>query len=176
MNCLVTNDVVFLIRNEGTSLLLENDMKASNRCKQGLMAGLILVFGCFLLSGCNYALRTQTLFGKDYAQFPAVVLNAQNGSHDYTFDWNKNTIGGLSVSSYKPKAKYWRLHVFNFKDGQRIGGNENKWKDLETDTAETLVNLPFDKLMRADIDLTDDPNTSENARTLSFIVLLHDEE
>jgi hypothetical protein len=154
------------------------EMKQSgiNRSVAGLTAGSTLLLSCFLFSGCNYAIRTKTLFGGEYDQFPAVVLNTQNGSHDYTFDWNKNTIGGLSVSKFKPKAKYWRLHVFNFKDGQRIGGNENKWKDLETDATQTLLNLPFDKLMRADVDLTDNPNSMENPRTLTFIVLLHDEE
>lgn len=153
-------------------------MKTSSlyRSVPGLVAGVTLALCCFLLTGCNYVVRTSSLFGGELDQFPAVVLNTQDGSHNYTFDWKKNTIGGLSVSKYKPKAKYWRLHVFKFKDGQRIGGNENKWKDLETDTSETFVDLPFDKLMRVDLDLTDDPNSGENARTLTFIVLLHDTE
>jgi len=142
-----------------------------------LVITISLLLSSSLFTGCNYIVRTANLFGGDYNQFPAVVLNTQeSGSHNYTFDWNKNTIGGLAVSTYKPKAKYWRLHVFNFKDGQRIGGNENKWKNLETDPSETLVNLPFDKLMRADLDLTNNTDTLEDAKTFTFIVLLHDEE
>ena len=149
-------------------------MKSSHFCPitRCLIGGVTLLL---LSSSCNYAMRTSTLFGEDLQRFPAVVLSTQNGSHDYTFDWDKSTVGGLSASVVKPKAKYWRLHVFKFSDGQRIGGNEGKWKDLETETAETLVDLPFDKLMRADVDLTDNPETGENARTLPFIVLLHDE-
>ena len=48
---------------------------------------------CFLLSGCNYFIKTHTLFGEELDKFPSVVLTAQN--HDCTtfvFDWNVSTI------------------------------------------------------------------------------------
>lgn len=151
-------------------------MKTPNLYRRvpGLVAGVTLFLNCFLLTGCDLVMQPKTVFGPDLRQFPAVVLSA-NGSHDYTFDWDKTTIGGISVSKFEPKAKYWRLNVFRFSDGLQIGNNDGKFKPLETDRSEQFTDLKWDKLMRADLDLTDDPKSDENARTLSFIVLLHDE-
>jgi hypothetical protein len=142
------------------------------------MGEAFFLLGClFLVSGCDlnsFAVRTSTLIGEDHDQFPAIVLNAQDGSHDYVFDWEANTVGGLPLSKFRPKAKYWRLQVFKFSDGLRIGGNSSDWKP-RSETKETFKALDFDKLMRVDLDLADDARGEENARTKSFIILLHDE-
>jgi hypothetical protein len=137
----------------------------------------LLIGSFFLLSGCdlnNFAVKTTTLIGDDHDQFPAIVLNAQDGSHDYIFDWEQNSIGGLPLSKFRPKSKYWRLQVFKFSDGQRIGGNSSDWKP-RSDTKETFKSLEFDKLMRVDLDLADDERGEKDALTKSFVILLHDE-
>ncbi len=141
----------------------------------GLVAGGTLLVSCFLFSGCNYVVRTKTLFGEELDKFPSVVLSAQNHSTTYVFDWNETTLGGVSLSEFKPKAKYWRLHLFKFSNGDRIAPYKTDWKLLESDTKETFEKLTFDTLMLADLDLTDNPVTGENARRYSINVLLHDE-
>lgn len=141
----------------------------------GLLVGGTLLVSCFLISGCNYFIQSHTLFGEELDKFPSVVLRAQNHSTTYVFDWNTSTIGGVSLSKFKPKVKYWRLHLFKFSNGDRIAPDNTDWKYLESDTNETFNNLTFDILMRADLDLTDNIESGENARTYSLNVLLHDE-
>lgn len=149
-------------------------MKTSSLYRQvpGLLAGIVVFVNCFLFSGCNLV-QTKTLFGPDLRQFPAVVLTVT--SHEYTFDWDKTTIGGAPVSEFVPRAKFWRLGVFKFSDGVRIGGTDGDFHAFEVKRSEVFHDLPWDKLLRADLDLTDDPNGDKEAKTLSFIVLLHNE-
>lgn len=137
----------------------------------GLFAVVTLIVNCFLLSGCLF-IQPKKLFGPDLRQFPAVVLTVT--SHEYEFNWDKLTIGGASAMEFIPKAKFWRLNVFNFSDGVRIGGNDSEFHSFET-RSEVFHDLPWDKLLRADLDLTDDPKGHEDAKTISFIVLLHNE-
>lgn len=156
----------------------EKDMKTPSlsRCVPGLMAGVTLAVSCFLFSGCNYAVRQKTIFGPDLRQLPAVVLSPQNGSHDFVFDWRVATIGGTPMLTWKPDKRYWRLNVFRFKNGMRIGGNKDGWKDFQKDEyTETFSAIVFDRLIRVDLDLTDDPNGSEKDEPpWSLYVLLHD--
>jgi len=135
------------------------------------------LLSCFLFSGCtDFVVFTKDIIGKSLDAFPTVVLSTQErGSHNYVFDWDKNTIGGVSLSKYKPKAKHWRLHLFNFGTGERIAPKKIDWKFLDSDTKETFEEVPFDKLLRADLDLTDDIDTGENAKTYSINFILHDQ-
>ena len=144
----------------------------------GLVAGGTLLLGCFLFSGCSsFVVLTKDIVGKELDAFPAVVLSTQaKGSHNYVFDWNTNTIGGVSLSEFKPKTKYWRLHLFNFQTGVRIAPDKTDWKILECDTKETFEKVPFDELLRADLDLTDDFDTGKNARSYSINFILHDQK
>ena len=140
-----------------------------------LVTGVALLLSCFLFSGCNYVLRTKTIFGEEYDKFPSVVLRPQNHSTTYVFDWNENTVGGIRLADFKPNAKYWRLHLFKYSDGTRLGPANTDWKPLATDARETFENLKFDVLMKADLDLTDNYDTGDGARSYSINVLLHDE-
>src|SRR5688572_21933100 len=102
--------------------------------------GLIVVFT--LISGCHYAVRTKTLFGDERDQYPAVVLKPQNHSHDYEFDWDKNTVGGVRLSEWQPKQKYWRLQLFSFSSGDPVG-NTGKWKAFKDNRTEKFTGLEF---------------------------------
>ena len=91
-----------------------------NRHFQVLMAGIILFLNCFLISGCGtWGLRwNTTIFGESVDRFPAIVLSTQNPQdHNYTFNWDTHTVGGMPLSKHMPDAKYWRLNVFSFKNG-----------------------------------------------------------
>ena len=151
-------------------------MNASNlyRGTPGLFAGVTLLLSCFLFSGCaNYAIRTQTLFGEHRDQFPAIVLSPTD-KDEYTFDWNKTTIGGVSVSKFIPSKKFWRLNVFKFSDGQRIGGNDYDFHPI-SETKVTFINLPLHQLLRADLELCDEPKHCNDTKGYSFMVLMHKE-
>jgi len=150
-------------------------MNASSlyRRTPGLLAGITLLLSCFLFSGCvSYVVRTQTLFGEYRDQFPAIVLSVD--AHEYTFDWNEATIGGVSASKFIPDKKFWRLNVFQFSDGKRIGENDYDFQPIAK-TQVTFVKLPWDKLLRADLEFTDDPKSATGRTVYSFIVLLHNE-
>lgn len=150
------------------------------RSVPAVVAGTTLFLSCFVLSGCtSWFVSTKTLLGENRDAFPAVVLSAQNHSHDYTFDWDQNTVGGLSLSKVKPDAKYWRMQVYRFSDGERIGNNTNQWKPLDSnnpeDKRETFTKLDFDKLMIVSLDVADSQDGLKNVGTYSINVLLHDE-
>src|SRR2546421_8169733 len=126
------------------------DMKTSglNQRVSGLVAGGTLLVSCFLFSGCSsFVVLTKDIIGKELDAFPTVVLTTQGkGNHDYVFDWNKTTIGGVSLSEFKPNAEFWRLHLFSFKTGTRIAPGKTDWKPLKCDMKETFENLKFDSL------------------------------
>ncbi|MGH7183681.1 MAG: hypothetical protein ACREJN_17130 [Nitrospiraceae bacterium] len=137
----------------------------------GLLAGLTLLLICFLSTGCTLT-QSKQLSGPDL-QLPAVVLSVE--SHDFLFDMDKTTIGGRPVSEFIPKAKFWRLNVFLFSDGTRIGGNDAEFYLLKDKRSETLYNLPWDTLLRADLDFTNNPQGDDTATTVSGFFLLHKE-
>ena len=158
-------------------------MNASSlhRLAPGLLAGVTVLLSCFLLLGCNYAVRTTTLFGDYRDQFPPVVLSVDKEDKiDYTFDWKETTVGGMSVSKFKPSQNFWRLNVFRFSDGVRIGGDD-KWipfgdlDDKNTQRSVTFPGLPVGKLLRFDLDLADDPKSPKDRETYNFMVLFHNE-
>jgi hypothetical protein len=112
-----------------------------------------------------------------YDGLPAVVLSVD--SPQYEFDWDKTTIKDTLVSALVPKTKFWRLNVFKFSDGVRIGSNDTNFylrdgKDAKR--TRVISDLPWNQLLRIDLDLTDDLEADGKAKTLSFIVLLHEAE
>jgi hypothetical protein len=135
-----------------------------------------LLLTSFTFTACKpWFISTKRLFGEARDKFPAVVLSTQSpGSHDYTFDWDKNTVGGVSLANVQPNKKYWRLNLYKFKTGEVIGN----FKDCKSfaDRTETFTGLDFDKLVRADLDVANDPNCMEDAETFSLNFLLHDDE
>lgn len=142
----------------------------------GLVAGCTLLVTGLPLVGCSY-LKPMS-YAEKVQQYPSIVLSVH--SHDYVFSWDTIEINGVPLRKILPQAKFWRLQVFQFSDGIRIGGNGSEFRsfDSEEQRKETLINLPFDKLLRADIDLINKRNANEpdeDAKTVSFMVLLHDE-
>ena len=148
----------------------------------GLLAGVILLLSCFLFSSCNYAVRTTTLFGDKRDMIPTVVLSAHNAeTAELPLNWRNMTIGGVSAVNFKPSQHFWRLHIFSFSDGEKIGTNKNDnafypfdW-DKEGDSL-VIRDLPMHKLLRADLDLADDEKGIKDRDTLSVMILFHYEE
>lgn len=138
----------------------------------GFFAGLALLLSCFQLTSCN------SLRGKDVPDgLSAAVLSVD--SPQYKFDWDRTTINYTPVSALVPKAKFWRLNVFQFSNGARVGDNDTTFYLLEGKDAKrsrVIYDLPWDRLLRVDLDLTNDLEADDKARTLSFIVLLHEAE
>jgi hypothetical protein len=146
-----------------------------------MMIMLTLLLSCSLVSACNYAVRTKTLFGEYRDQFPPVVLSIDNKTEkiDYPFDWQATTVGGISISQFRPSNDFWRLNVFQFSDGKRIAGTLDHMQDYrssKTDHSEMLNGLPTEKLLRADLELADDKEGTKGRETYSFMFLLHYEE
>lgn len=154
------------------------DMSISSLYRKvlGLVAGCTLFVTGLPLVGCSY-LKPMS-YAEKVQQFPSIVLSVN--SHDYEFNWDTMEINGVPLRKILPQAKFWRLQVFQFSDGTRIGGNDSDFRsfDSEEQRKETLKNLPFDTLLRADIDLKNNPKANdpdEDAKTVSFMILLHDE-
>ncbi len=126
--------------------------------------------------GCSYLKPMSD--AEKVQQLPSIALNVH--SHNYEFNWETMEVNGVPLRKILPQAKFWRLQVFQFSDGTRIGGNSSDYRsfDSEEQRRETLFNLPFDTLLRVDIDLKNTPGADEpdeDAKTVSFMVLLHDE-
>lgn len=144
----------------------------------GLVAGCTLLVTGLPLVGCS---NTKPMpYAEKVQQLPSIVLSVYSHSHDYDFNWDTMEVNGVPLIKILPQAKFWRLQVFQFSDGTRIGGNGSDYRsfDSEEQRRETLFNLPFDKLLRVDIDLKNTPGADEpdeDAKTVSFMVLLHDE-
>ncbi len=140
-----------------------------NRDSVSLLVGAALFLSCFLLTDCSLI---RTLDG-----LPAVVLSVD--SPQYEFDWDRTTINDTPVSALVPKAKFWRLNVFQFSNGMRIGDNDTKFylqNGKNAKRSRVIPDLPWDQLLRVDLDLTNDLEADDKATTLSFIVLLHEAE
>ena len=152
-----------------TKLDRRTDMKASNLYQRtsGLLAGASLLLSYFLFSGCaNQIVRTPTLFGEHRDQFPAIVLTVDKNikdEYEYTFDWNKTTIGGVAISKFLPNKKFWRLRVFRYSDGMRIGGTAMNYESIAEVMSVTLVGLPANKLLRFDLELCDLPSQCQDS-------------
>lgn len=164
-----------------TKLDRRTDMKASNLYQHtsGLLAGASLLLSCFLLSGCaNQFIRTPTLFGEHRDQFPAIVLTVdKNIKDEYAYTFNKKTtIAGVEISKFLPNKKFWRLRVFRYSDGMRIGGTAMDYEPITEDMSVTLVGLPAHKLLRFDLDFCDLPSQCKDTDSYSVNALLHPEE
>ena len=145
----------------------------------GLLTGVTVLLSCFLLSSCNYAVRTKTLFGEHRDQFPAIVLSADTEHEtDYVFDWKKTTVGGVSAIKFIPSKDFYRLHFFRFSDGARIGSTGNDYYPLDPETCKpiTFTKLPTHELLRADLEFADDEKGNKGQETYSFMVLFHYEK
>jgi hypothetical protein len=151
-------------------------MKTSNLYRQvpGLLVGVTLFVISFLFSGCNTGpelnIPNKDLIGTE--SLPSIVL-AITG-HDYEFNWDKATLGGKPMSELVPKRKFWRLNIFKFSDDVRVGGNNGDFHSFEK-RSEEYRNLPWNELLRVDLDLTDNPEDDPEAKTLSFLVLLNED-
>src|SRR5688572_25657221 len=108
-----------------------------------LLTILTLLVGCFLVSACNYAVRTKTLFGEFRDQYPPVVLSIDDKVEkmNYNFDWQTTTLAGVSISKFRPSNDFWRLNVFQFSDGKHLTGSLD-YKSSKTDHTEMLNDLP----------------------------------
>jgi hypothetical protein len=115
------------------------------------------------------------LIGEHLDQVPAVVLDATGlAPVNYPFSWDKEktTVAGESISKLRPTKNFWRLNAYNFKDGKPI--TDNGWRG-RNESSETLNNLPTEKLLRIQLDIADDQNDVKNRKTHNFIVLFHNE-
>ena len=156
-------------------------MTASSLCQRAprLLAVLMLLLTCFVVSGCLATKVTmggpilQDIIGEHLDQFPAVVLDATgNTTIDYVFDWDKTTMAGECITTFFPSAKFWRLNAFSVSDGTPV--TNNNWQSIAARTV-SLNGLKAEKLLRAQLDLDDDPNDVKDRKTYNFIVLFHNE-
>lgn len=145
-----------------------------------LLGGLTLCANGLLLSGCE-----------NYPQRAAVVLLARSGdaakdnayrvikntdgteSVDVDFNWDKMTVGGISLSEFAKdaKAKQWRLNVFNYYTGERFpGGGDDNFHSI-TKREVKLSGLPLDTLLRADVDFLRGEEPDAEGSPMNFVVL-----
>jgi hypothetical protein len=149
-------------------------MNAHSRSRRILGLLTMLSLSCMLLSACHYAVRTKTLFGDHRDQFPTIVLTAdQKDTINYTFDWETTTVGGVSVAKFVPSSKFWRLNMFRFSNGERIGGNTTDFISTKDYPKVELKDLPTERLLRADFDFADDKEGTKDRDNYSFMVLFH---
>lgn len=127
-----------------------------------------------LVAGCTYV---QSILCTEKPQdFPTLVLSLT--SHQYEFNWDRLEANGHPLKNFFPERKYWRVQVFRFSDGVRVGENGTNFYSFEKkETKDTLKNLPFDRLLRVDLDFQNKPKEDDpdpDATTVSLMVLLHD--
>jgi hypothetical protein len=145
-----------------------------------LLPAITLSLSCLLLIGCRLDLvlghvNTKDVFGEHRDQFPTIALSSDNKEQiDYTFDWNTTTVGGVEVSKFNPGKKFWRMNIYRYSDGERIGDHRD-YRAIEN-PAETFQNLPVEKYLRIDLDLADDQQGTKGTEYYSFMVLFHYEE